>query len=273
MQSFAGRTSLPFYLFILLAIKPIIMKLLDLKYRKALVAMLAAVAILYVYADTDMSWVGGTVFNMGTINESDGPVSHRFIMRNTGTDTISLIKAAASCDCTTAHISRTIVAPGDTASVTVTFNPYRREDFFHQKVAVVTNSSQRVNYLFVKGFVKSSSERIYAEYPNAVDGMRLASDTLYIYTRKLKGKQKKKIKGINYGSYPITPQFERLPEGIRYGSKPRTVKQGEHFELLVECSLPELSKSIDDGNGSILLKEGYEAFRSLELPVRILLME
>lgn len=125
---------------------------------KQLIFLILTLIALPLYAGDYFEWLGGTVFNMGTVREADGPVSHRFIMRNISPDTITILRAASTCGCTTATVSHRKVAPGDTASVIVTYNPYRQTNYFHQKVGVMTDCPQRINYLFVKGSVESSHQ-------------------------------------------------------------------------------------------------------------------
>lgn len=108
-------------------------------------------------ADGDVRWHGGTVYDFGHIAESGGAVSHRFVLRNTGVDTLDIVRAKGRCGCTTAvHTSRGIV-PGDTASVTVRFDPSGRDGDFKQRVIVRFTGETRYNYLFVKGHVDVSA--------------------------------------------------------------------------------------------------------------------
>ncbi len=107
-------------------------------------------------ADDNVQWRGGTVYDFGRICESRGTVAHRFVFENTGTDTLGIISAKSRCGCTTAtHTSRAI-APGDTASVTVRFNPSGRDGYFKQRVIVRFTGETRYNYVFVKGHVEES---------------------------------------------------------------------------------------------------------------------
>ena len=142
--------------------------------RLSVVMAMFVMATADVCSQSEMQWQGGTVYSFGTILEDDGPVSHRFVLRNAGDKAYSIVGVYATCGCTTATHFPHAIAPGDTASVTVTFNPQHREGLFHQRVAVTTDSRSRINYLFVKGNVVSSSQRIENESPVDKEKTRLA---------------------------------------------------------------------------------------------------
>lgn len=107
-------------------------------------------------ADGDVQWHGGTVYDFGRISESGGAVTHRFVFENTGADTLGIISAKSRCGCTTATHTIRAIAPGDTASVTVRFNPSGRDGDFKQRVIVRFTGETRYNYVFVKGRVEES---------------------------------------------------------------------------------------------------------------------
>ncbi len=107
-------------------------------------------------ADGDVQWHGGTVYDFGRISESGGAVAHRFVFENTGADTLGIISAKSRCGCTTATHTTRAIAPGDTASVTVRFNPSGRDGDFKQRVIVRFSGETRYNYVFVKGHVEES---------------------------------------------------------------------------------------------------------------------
>ncbi len=107
-------------------------------------------------ADGDVQWHGGTVYDFGRISESGGAVTHRFVFENTGADTLGIISAKSRCGCTTATHTIRAIAPSDTGSVTVGFNPSGRDGDFKQRVIVRFTGEARYNYLFVKGHVEES---------------------------------------------------------------------------------------------------------------------
>lgn len=79
------------------------------------------------------------------------PVSHRFILKNTGTEPISIETVMASCGCTTPRWDKKAVAPGDTTGIEVGYNA-AEEGPFEKPVTVLYNKGS-VLTLTVKGNV------------------------------------------------------------------------------------------------------------------------
>lgn len=106
------------------------------------------------YGQSEIFWLDGTVFDFGNIREEAGEVSHRFIFKNTSNEPFVVLGAAGKCGCTTASYSKKEIAPGDTASVVVKFNPTGRSGTFKQRVTVLLSSPSRHNTLFIKGVIE-----------------------------------------------------------------------------------------------------------------------
>ncbi|HDQ73877.1 MAG TPA: DUF1573 domain-containing protein [Chloroflexi bacterium] len=66
--------------------------------------------------------LGETEFDLGEIS-STGPVSQTFQMRNAGQGTLEITGVSTSCGCTTAEVDRSRLGPGETATLTVTYDP------------------------------------------------------------------------------------------------------------------------------------------------------
>lgn len=112
------------------------------------------------YGESEISWMGGTVYDFGKIKESDGAATHRFVFRNTGGEPFVVLGAVGRCGCTNASYSKKEIAPGDTASVVVKFNPTGRSGTFKQRVTVLLSSPSRHNTLFIKGVIEPNDSTI-----------------------------------------------------------------------------------------------------------------
>lgn len=220
-------------------------------------------------AQSEMQWQGGTSFSFGTILEDEGPVSHRFVMRNAGDKPFHIVGAHPTCGCTTATHSSQIIAPGDTASVMVTYNPQRREGGFCQRVAVTTDSRSRINYLFVKGNVVSSRQRIEKEFPIVKGDVRFVEDTLYIYTREGNKMSTATMHCFNDSPDSLSLSVIHLPQGVEMEFNPRQSASGERFTMMVSCILKDLQQSIQSGDASIRIQTDADGAEPISIPVYI----
>lgn len=124
-----------------------------------------------------------TTWNFGNIQEVDGKVSHTFHFTNTHTAPVVIEEVISTCGCTIPIYSKQPIKPGSTGTVTVTFDPKGRTNFFSKSIRVVSNSGQSVNTLWIKGTINTMN-RIEDEYPYSlssdilIDRMTLSYDLL-----------------------------------------------------------------------------------------------
>ena len=77
-------------------------------------------------------------WDFGTIRETDGPVTHRFVCRNEGEHPEVILQVTTTCGCTTPRYTRKPILPGEEAEITVTYDPANRPGNFSRKLAVFT---------------------------------------------------------------------------------------------------------------------------------------
>ncbi len=103
------------------------------------------------------------IYDFGTIGETDGKVTHRFVFTNTGRDTVTLVRARSGCSCVHAEVSRRPVLQGRTGYVDVTFDPDYRPGHFSKEI-VVFSTDNRYNRIWVKGDVTPGIHPLTEKY-------------------------------------------------------------------------------------------------------------
>lgn len=91
------------------------------------------------------------VHNFGDIEKSK-PVSHEFTFKNTTKETILITHVKPSCGCTATNYTKTPIKPGETGTVTATYNAASPGNFT-KTVKVTTNDSDVAKVLTIKGKV------------------------------------------------------------------------------------------------------------------------
>lgn len=81
-----------------------------------------------------------SAYDFGKIKQGES-VSHSFKFTNTGKSPLIITSAVASCGCTTPTWPKTPVMPGDTGSISVTFNS-RGKSGLQDKLITVTANTQ-----------------------------------------------------------------------------------------------------------------------------------
>lgn len=90
-------------------------------------------------------------FNFGDIEKSK-PVSHEFAFTNTSKQTILITNVKASCGCTATNYTKTPIKPGESGSVTATYNA-ANPGSFTKTVTVTANDTEINKVLTIKGKV------------------------------------------------------------------------------------------------------------------------
>jgi Protein of unknown function (DUF1573) len=84
--------------------------------------------------------------------EKGKPASHDFTFKNTTKQTILITNVKAQCGCTATNYTKTPIKPGETGTVTATYNAANPGNF-SKTVTVTTNDSDVNKVLTIKGKV------------------------------------------------------------------------------------------------------------------------
>ncbi len=203
-------------------------------------AMLSGLAL---HAAPGAHWLS-TEHDFGAFNEEMGVVTTTFKVVNTGDEPLLILAARANCGCTTPTYTHAPVAPGDTASVTVGFNPSGRIGRFHKHVLVDTNvpvdgvaegdgekrSRQQLN---ISGTVIGAANTIAGRYPAGVGAVRLRNG-VGAFGQIAKGKLATvSVQGYNRSADSIRPIIAPRPAYISAIVRPEVVAPGEMFNVLL----------------------------------------
>lgn len=125
-----------------------------------------------------------TEHDFGKINESDGRVSVVFEFKNEGMAPLVLSNVRASCGCTTPTWTKEPVEPGQTGSITVTYNPNGRPGRFQKTVTITSNATEPTKRVYIKGEVIPKQAKPVNKYTIAVGELSMKSVTLDLGTIK-----------------------------------------------------------------------------------------
>ena len=123
------------------------------------------------HADGIVRWLE-MQHEFGTIHEEDGKVSCTMRLVNDGDSELIITQVRTSCGCTAAGYDKAPIAPGDTARITITYDPVARPGEFSKDVFVYTNGTPRRSGVSIHGVVIAQPETLSEFYPVAVGAMR-----------------------------------------------------------------------------------------------------
>ena len=119
-----------------------------------------------------------TEHDFGKIHEEDGRVSVVFNFKNEGMAPLVLSNVRASCGCTTPTWTKEPVEPGQTGSITVTYNPNGRPGRFQKTVTITSNASEPTKKVFIKGEVIPKQAKPVNRYTLAVGDLSMKTKTI-----------------------------------------------------------------------------------------------
>jgi hypothetical protein len=97
-----------------------------------------------------------TTYDFGSVPVNTH-VEHDFVMTNKGKSDLYVRKLNASCGCTAAQPSKTIIAPGESTVIKVVFNTQGRNGSEKKAITVITNDPrQSKTILWIKAFVENA---------------------------------------------------------------------------------------------------------------------
>lgn len=119
-----------------------------------------------------------TEHDFGKINEADGRVSYIFNFKNEGMSPLVLSNVRASCGCTTPTWTKEPVEPGQTGSITVTYNPNGRPGRFQKTITITSNATEPSMRIYIKGEVIPKPAKPVNQYAVQMGELSLKSKSV-----------------------------------------------------------------------------------------------
>ena len=166
-------------------------------------------------------------FDFGKIKEADGPVSHVFVVTNTGSIPLIIQNAQPSCGCTTPDWTKQPIMPGAKGFIKATFDPSGRPGTFEKTVTVSSNADRASVILRFTGAVIPKPLAPQDEFRIAFGDLRMKYS--YISFGKLTPKDKRDsaIATLNSGKEPLAIKFFGYPGFIKVTAIPEVLKPGQ----------------------------------------------
>lgn len=193
---------------------------------RVVITLVLSVAALVGVAAPQVQWLAMT-HDFGVINENDGDASCSFGFVNIGDEPVIVVNARATCGCTTPKYSNDAVAPGDTAFISVSYDPVGRPGRFKKKIYINTNTEPARSTLEISGVVVAAEQTVKVRYP--VDAVVLKLQRSMVPMGEIyKGKAKTAfLDAYNQSTDTLYPQWHGVPGYLTVMNAPKAVPPGE----------------------------------------------
>lgn len=145
--------------------------------RRHIALLLLTLAVAVGYAQGEVHWLE-TEHDFGVIHEEDGKVLCSMRMVNTGDSALFITHVRTSCGCTASDYDKDPIAPGDTTTIRITYDPTARPGEFVKNVFVYTNGNPRRSNLEIRGKVIAQPTTLSEFYPVAVGALRMTNASI-----------------------------------------------------------------------------------------------
>lgn len=100
-----------------------------------------------------LSFVHGNTIDLDSITQGE-KAGGSILIRNDGPEPLTIVDVFAECGCTVPEYSRKAIAPGDTSSVSVTFDSKGRAFGHFTKAVRIRTGSGSTHPFLVKGIIR-----------------------------------------------------------------------------------------------------------------------
>lgn len=171
-------------------------------------------------------------YNFGTIDETHGVVEHTFKYVNNSSEPFVIISVVTSCGCTTPSYSREPLPAGQSANITIRFDPADRPGRFNKTIQISSNMG--VVELTISGLVNPRPRTVKDDFPYTVGSQIRAANLLLRVEPAPRGRTTTRTVAIINDSYmgaPISVDTTLLPKWLSVKVKNDFIAPGQRSEI------------------------------------------
>lgn len=171
-----------------------------------------------------------TVHDFGAFSEDD-KIGAAFRFVNESSEPVVITNASATCGCTIPAYSDEAIAPGDTATINVTYNPVGRPGRFEKYVYVRTSAGLERHKLTIKGAVIGNPTTVQSRYPVDMGPLKLRNGAAMLGRIPAGSSKSEFLDGYNASRDSLRITFADVPEYLTVSSTPEVAPPGEIVNL------------------------------------------
>lgn len=199
-------------------------------------AALMAAVVLSSFAATAndaIEWIE-TQHDFGTIKEADGRVSCSMRMVNVSDSAVAVTDVRSSCGCTSVQYPHQPIAPGDTATFTVTYNPAGLPGDFIKDVNIRLSAEPRRTRITISGRVIATPTTVNQRFPLKAGSLGL-KHSLMTFGKVERGTANTLyLHGYNAGDAPLLITVDDASTGLVVEAVTDTVEPAQNCIIAVK---------------------------------------
>jgi len=177
-------------------------------------------------AADDLQWLS-TTYDFGVIKEIEGKKTGTVKGVNRGDAPAMINRVRLSCGCTNESHTEDPIAPGDTATVSFTYNPVGRPGPFKKTVKIYSGSDNRLTTITMTGTVIGAPETLSTTYPIEVGPLRIGQKVIDLGKVRYGSSRHCFLNGYNQSSDSIRPTWGKTPGPIDFSISSHAIPPGD----------------------------------------------
>jgi hypothetical protein len=197
-----------------------------------------------------------TMWDFGHVPKT-GIVSHTYLIKNIGADTLIIVKVRTTCGCTTTPLTQQKLAPNQTTDMKVFFDPRK---------IVVSEATKKLQVISSDSIYPIAEVEFTAKIGTSSSLVKLTPTEINFDTVTLGAEEMRSIKIENIsGEKLFIKLIEGFKENVDLDLKNKTFKPGEKIELVFK-----LKKDAALGNISSSVTLDFEGTKIARVSIPIL---
>lgn len=167
-----------------------------------------------------------------TVNEDDPPSTYVFPFTNIGEKTVKISRLVSTCSCAAASSDKMEIRPGESAKITVRYDPKGHPGRFERRVFVYTSGGNDPAAVLRLSVNVGSGADPAGLWPVQMGTIRLRRSSVSFAEGE---KAVEKLRFINLSGRPIKLQCEEafLPDCLTFRTDPEVVGDGQEGEIRI----------------------------------------
>lgn len=192
-------------------------------------------------------------YDLGTLSETDVPVSRTFIIYNISKRPVQISRVRTTCGCTAARFDTASIAPGGATRITLTYNPKNRPGTIDVDgfVYLAGNDKQPMARLSLYGEVVDGD--VWSYLPYTMGALRIKHIEVNLTELPANGKPSIRIPCANSGNTPLRLSSRLLPPYASFRTEPEVIAPNEEADIVVTVDVAKVPKREGTQTFSVLI--------------------
>lgn len=166
------------------------------------------------------------------MNETDAPKAFRYTMTNVGDKPLNIKRLTSTCSCAAAVCDRKDLSPGESAVITVTYNPKGHPGRFERRIFVYTQEGHAPAAVLSLSVNVENAEDFSGMYHHQMGTVRLRRAEVTFSPDK---KAVERIPFVNLSGKEMRLECDRdmLPDCLEFTTEPKVVGDRQEGEIVI----------------------------------------